>query len=324
METKISVVIPTYKRPRLLVRCLEALALQTLDKTMFEVVIVSDGPDRATGEAIARWYATQPAVNLRYLSTPAKKGPAAARNAGWMAAKHTLIAFTDDDCVPAPGWLQAFRCHYHGEPHVAMTGRVQVPLSPRPTDFEWNTAQLQTAEFITANCCCSKAALLSVDGFDEAFGMAWREDSELQFKLITQGIPIVRIDEACVWHPVRPAPWGVSLREQKKGLYNALLYKKHPRLFREKIQRRPLWHYYITVLLFAAMCAALVFDWRPWFQLALAGWLFCVALFTWKRLRRTRKSISHIAEMAVTSMLIPFASVYWQWYGAIKYRVLLL
>lgn len=317
-------VIPTYKRPQLLINCLDALACQTLDKAVFEVIVVSDGPDTLTGKAVAQWHATHPAVNFRYLSTPTKKGPAAARNAGWIAATAPLLAFTDDDCLPEPGWLEAFVCRYHGESHLVMTGCVRVPLSAQPTDFEWNTAQLQTAEFVTANCCCSKDALLIVGGFDESFGMAWREDSELQFKMITEGIPVIHVDGACVRHPVRSAPWGVSLREQKKGQYNALLYKKYPRLFREKIQKHPVWHYYATLLLFITLCIALGLNLTLLAQLAFAGWLLSTTIFTVKRLRMTRKSMRHVTEMIVTSVLIPFVSIYWQWYGAVKYRVLLL
>jgi len=324
MEKKISVVIPTYKRPQLLVNCLDALASQTLDMAAFEVIVVSDGPDRRTRDATTQWHSTHPSMNFRYLATLTKKGPAAARNMGWMAAKAPLIAFTDDDCLPEPGWLEAFVCRYQGEPHLVMTGRVQVPLSAQPTDFERNTAQLQTAEFVTANCCCSKDALLIVGGFDESFGMAWREDSELQFKMITEGIPVLHVDSACVRHPVRPAPWGVSLREQKKGQYNALLYKKYPRLFREKIQKHPVWQYYAALLLFITFCVALVLNLTLLAQLAFTGWLLSIAVFTWKRLRMTRKSMSHITEMMVTSILIPFVSIYWQWYGAVKYRILLL
>jgi len=324
METKISVVIPTYKRPQLLINCLNALACQTLDKAAFEIIVVSDGPDIQTAEAIARWHATQLTLNFRYLSTPTKRGPAAARNTGWMVANAPLIAFTDDDCLPDSGWLKAFVHQYRREPYIAMTGCVHVPLPSQPTDFEWNTAQLETAEFVTANCCCSKEALQLVGGFDEAFGMAWREDSELQFKMIMNGIPVIRIEQACVQHPVRSAPWGISLREQKKGQYNALLYKKYPELFRNKIQKHPVWHYYIAILLFMTVCIAVVFNASLLAQLAFAGWILSIAIFSWKRLRITRKSMSHVAEMIVTSAFIPFASIYWQWYGAIKYRVLLL
>src|SRR5207302_7535432 len=52
---------------------------------------------------------------------------------------------------------------------------------------------------------------------------------------------------AVVMHPLRPARWGVSLSQQRKSMFNALLYKKHPVLYREKIQAAPPWHYYAIV-----------------------------------------------------------------------------
>jgi hypothetical protein len=48
---------------------------------------------------------------------------------------------------------------------------------------------------------------------------------------------------------------------------------------------------------------------------------FTVA-FIWKRLVRTSKSYNHVMEMITTSLVIPFVSVYWTVYGALKYRVL--
>ncbi|MFC3199043.1 glycosyltransferase family 2 protein [Parapedobacter deserti] len=324
METRISVVIPTYRRPRLLVKCLEALHGQTLEEKAFEVIVVSDGPDAATADAVARWHAGRADAKFRFISTSIKKGPAAARNAGWRAAEGQLIAFTDDDCLPHPEWLETLVHHFGGQPHFAMTGYVQVPIPQRPTDFEWNTAQLQTAEFVTANCCCTKDALTAVGGFDERFGMAWREDSDLQFKFISCGIPVVHVSNAVVKHPVRQAPWGISLKEQKKGLYNALLYKKYPRLYREKIQKHPAWQYYITVSLFLALCITLFLGFRTVTEVAFLGWLLCVGGFAWKRLRDKDKSVRHVTEMVFTSLFIPFLSIYWQCYGAFKYRVLLL
>ena len=60
-------------------------------------------------------------------------------------------------------------------------------------------------------------------------------------------------------HPVRPERWGVSLRQQKNVFYDALLYKKHPRLYRERILRAPPWDYYAVV---ALSIAAAVFSMR--------------------------------------------------------------
>lgn len=54
-------------------------------------------------------------------------------------------------------------------------------------------------------------------------------------------LPILKIDESEILHPVRKAPWGVSIKEQKKSMFNALLFKKHPELYKEKIRSHFLW-----------------------------------------------------------------------------------
>ena len=109
---------------------------------------------------------------------------------------------------------------------------------------------MQTAEFITANCAITKTAFNKVGGFDEAFPIAWREDSDMHFKLIKATVPIYEIKNAIVVHPVRKANWGISLKEQKKSAFNALLYKKHSDLYKQKISAKPLWNYYAMVYCF--------------------------------------------------------------------------
>jgi hypothetical protein len=52
-----------------------------------------------------------------------------------------------------------------------------------------------------------------------------------------------------VEHPVRPERWGVCLRQQKNVFFDALLYKKHPKLYRERILHAPPWDYYLIVAL---------------------------------------------------------------------------
>src|SRR5688572_3416997 len=99
MEIKISVVIPTYQRPELLHKCLQALSAQDFDAYSFEVIVVSDGEDARTRKKVLNWQ-DQFKTTLRYHALPSRKGPAAARNFGWRKAKGTLIAFTDDDCIP--------------------------------------------------------------------------------------------------------------------------------------------------------------------------------------------------------------------------------
>lgn len=319
---KISVVIPTYRRPPLLAKCLQALYYQSFDINGYEVIVVSDGPDEETQQTVAGFARMH--MPIRFLQLPQKKGPAAARNMGWQHATGILIAFTDDDTIPDKDWLSNIWKAYDGTEKIAYTGKIKVPLSNSPTDYEKNTAGLETADFVTANCICTKKALEIVGGFDERFSMAWREDSDLEFKLLHHHIPIIRHIEAWVVHPVRQAPWGISIKEQKKSMFNALLYKKFPQLYRSKIQRHPKWNYYIMVLSILLLLAGLIYKLKGLSIIAFICWLFLSVQFIWRRLSTTSKNTSHILEMIVTSIIIPFVSVYWRLYGAWKYRVLFL
>src|SRR5579883_2106310 len=236
---RVSVVVPTFRRPELLSRCLGALAAHDFAATAFEVLIADDAGSAATRrqvEEFAARSASRPAVG--YVAVTGRHGPAAARNAGWRAARGEFIAFTDDDCLPDPHWLSAGVAAFAGDID-AVTGRVVVPLPEVPTDYQRDAAGLARAEFVTANCFCRRDALEAVGGFDERFSAAWREDSDLQFSLLRAGRRIARAEAALVVHPVRPAPWGVSLLQQRKSLFDALLYKKHPELYRRRIRSSP-------------------------------------------------------------------------------------
>lgn len=326
MPIKISVVVPTYNRLSLLSRCLDALAAQDFVKAEYEIIIVIDGPSDNVIQLMEIAAYRYSGHDIKIHSTPQKKGPAAARNFGWQCAKGELVVFTDDDCIPSPQWLLAYWQMYNRQRNdiVAFNGPVRVPLNGTPTDYEKNTARLETAEFITANCACSRSALEVIGGFDEAFSMAWREDSDLHFKLIEGGIPIIQVPGALVVHPVRSAMFGVSLKEQKKSMYNALLFKKYPRLYRQKIGAAPLWNYYLMILLLLFGVVCLMRENYTVGLVALISWGFLVVQFTAKRLNGTLLTIKHITEMLITSAFIPFFSVYWTLYGSLKYKKLLL
>jgi glycosyltransferase involved in cell wall biosynthesis len=320
MRPLISVVIATYKRPGLLFRCLHALQKQRTDKSIFEVIVVTDGPDSTVHSMHVNCHLK--GLRLRTYSLKVKSGPAAARNLGWKMAHGELILFTDDDCIPDKNWVNAYLEPYCENPlmYAAYTGQVIVPYGKRPTDYEKNIAHLETAEFVTANCACTKPALEFVKGFDETFTMAWREDSDLQFNLLQKSIPIQFIQNAIVCHPVRKASWGVSLQEQKKSMFNALLYKKYPLLYRNKISSQPVWIYYsIIFFVMVALCGTLLQLPAVTFP-ALSVWMLLTGTLILKRLRGTTHSFKHIMEMIVTSVIIPFTSVYWTLYGSYKFK----
>lgn len=317
----VSVVVPTWRRPALLERCLEALVGQTLAPHRYEIVVCDDGPDEATRalvERIADAHRAR-ALAIRYLPVAATQGPAGARNAGWRQARAECIAFTDDDTIADPHWLAAgLRAMADGA--CAASGAIVVPLPERPTDYEADASGLARAEFATANAFVRRAALIAVGGFDERFTSAWREDSDLQFSLLRAGGRVVRAPDAVVVHPVRPARWGISLSQQRKSAFEALLYRKHPELYRQRIAGTPPIAYYVTV---SAALAGIAGAAAGLAVLAAAGALLWMALttrFFAIRMRARSRAWTHIAEMAATSALIPFLSLYWRLRGAIRHR----
>jgi glycosyltransferase involved in cell wall biosynthesis len=321
-NTQISVVVPTYKRPDLLDRCLAALTAQVFDATRYEIIVVDDGPHQATRNVAAKWSErlkiTGPRV--RYVPSEGPHGPAAARNRGWQSASGAVIAFTDDDTIPYRDWLSNGLAAFDGNVQAAW-GRVIMPFEGKPTDYERDARNLETAEFVTANCFCLKQLLEDLGGFDERFRLAWREDSDLYFRMLQADVAIAHVPQAVVEHPIRPARWGVSLSQQKKVQFDALLFKKHRALYRKKIRASARWDYYAIML---CLLVILIAPFTTHAELAVAaglGWALLTARFCLQRLRGTALTPSHVAEMIVTSMLIPPLAVFWRLVGVIRFRV---
>ena len=309
----VGVVVPTRGRPRLLERYLDALAVQDLPPEEYDVVVVDDGPDTETAAVVA----ARPGV--RYLCTPGGRGPATARNIGWRSLSVPVVAFTDDDCVPAPTWLRAGLIALEDGLDAA-AGRTVVPLPDgRPTDFERNAALLDGTHFVTANVFCRRGLLEALGGFDERFRMAWREDADLELSALERGYALGTTSAAVVVHPLRRASWGVSLRQQKKTMFNALLRAKHPQLYDLRMQPSPRWYYAAAALPpFAA--AAAVLGRRRLCRVALLTWAALTLVFAGRRLRTTSLRPAHVVEMLVTSAAIPPLSVFWRLAGRARFR----
>lgn len=323
MNPRVSVVIATHDHARLLLRCVDALLAQTLPAARFELVIVDDGSSRAVRECViaeltSRRYRHR-APTLRFLWLPMNRGPAAARNHGVVAARGDVIAFTDDDTVPRPDWLQAgLTAIDNGADAVA--GTVEVPLPAVPTDYERYAAGLTNARFVTANCFVRRELLAALGGFDERFRGAWREDTDLYFRLRASGAIVRASHAARVVHPLRPARWGVSLTQQRKVMFDALLYRKFPQGYRRYVRPRPPWEYYAAVA--AGICAAVnaAAGFRMLALISLLVWLGIGAAFAARRLSNTSHAPRHVAEMIVTSLIIPWLFVYWRTRGALRFR----
>lgn len=339
MSLAVSVVIPTFRRPGLLAKCLSAAMNQDLDPQQFEIIVVDDEPSDAARRVVELCATAnvsaegrtsgpvrtggRPLPVVRYIGMRDAHGPAAARNAGWRTARAPIIAFTDDDCLPERGWLRAGLEAIDGGAD-GVSGRLIVPIPDVPTDYEAMIRRLEHSPFVTANCFYRRDVIAAVGGFDERFRVAWREDSDLHFRVLKAGYRLLQVERARVTHPVREAPWGISLKEQRKSQYNALLYSKHPLEYRRTVQSRPPLRYYAILLTIAVAGTGLVTRRNRLAAVAGAAWLLQTAAFARYRLVGTSRDRRHVTEMAVTSALIPLLSIFWRLVGAVRFRTLFL
>lgn len=206
----------------------------------------------------------------------------------------------------------------------AVHGRVRVPVADPPTDYEKDIARLASAGFVTANCFCRRDALRTIRGFDERFRAAWREDSDLYFRLLDAGCAVVYDPTVIVDHPVRAARWGEALRAERKHRYDALLKKLHPRRFDEHIGREAPAEYYAGVAAAAVAMVGVATRSRTIATLGAVAWAFATGRIIRRRLTGTSRRPSHVAEVVATSAAIPFLSLYWRARGAVEFRTAFL
>src|SRR5689334_23846816 len=94
-ELTVSVIVPAYNAADTLPECLLSLGRQM--RAPHEIIVVDDGSTDETA-AIARDFGAW------VVATQRRSGPAAARNLGVANARGNIVAFTDADCAPSPGW----------------------------------------------------------------------------------------------------------------------------------------------------------------------------------------------------------------------------
>lgn len=102
---KISVIIPSYKPGDYLWECLDSINDQSLDKDLFEVVLILNGCNEPWFGSIQNWVEKHPSLNFRLIQTD-QGGVSNARNIALDAARGEYIAFIDDDDYISPKYLE--------------------------------------------------------------------------------------------------------------------------------------------------------------------------------------------------------------------------
>ncbi len=202
---RVSVVVPTRERPELLRRCLAALKRQTLP---VEVVVVEDHEGR---------------------------GPAWARNEGVRRAGGEVVCFTDDDCAPGPGWVEALAAPILAGEAEAASGPVLMGENATAGDRAWeaivNYLQVRAGApgtaspgfAVTANLAARRSWLERVP-FDESFPAAAGEDRDWGERAARERVEPRYVLAASVVHRSGMSA-GAFLRQQYRYGQGAARYR---------------------------------------------------------------------------------------------------
>ncbi len=194
----ISVVIPTRNRRTDLVTCLQRIApSDPLNASIdYEVIVTDDGDDSLESFLAAEfpW--------VRYNRGP-RTGPAANRNSGAKAASSEWIVFTDDDCLPEPGWLQAYDKLIRTRNDIAVLEGKTIAVGPRTRADMECPANLHGGFLWSCNMAIKKAIFFDMMGFDENYPCPAMEDVDFHWRLKLSNTPVCFAEEAVVGHPWR-------------------------------------------------------------------------------------------------------------------------
>lgn len=197
----LSVVVCTFNRSGLLLKCLESLDNQTLPKDEYEVIIVDNNSTDDTMTKIISFICDK--TNFRLVSEK-KQGLSYARNRGYVEAKGEFVAYIDDDAIAKENWAEKILlCFQTADPCPdAVGGKIEPIYEKCPPswfleEFEirsWGDNKLFLPQriakygFSGSNMAFRKQMLEEYKGFSESYGMVggkmrMGEDTEFFFRI---------------------------------------------------------------------------------------------------------------------------------------------
>jgi len=224
-KVHITVCIPTYKRPKLLARCMEALRTQERSEFDYSIVVVDNDVEQTAKEVVYEWQKRSP-VKICYYVEP-EKNIALARNKAVENAKGNLIAFIDDDEFPETNWLLTLYKTYINFNSDGVLGPVKPYFEGNPPNWlvkgkfcerkiHKTGTLLHWGETRTGNVLINRSIFVDKrNRFESQFGRTGGEDIEFFKKVIGQGKVFIWCNEAIVYEVVGPDRWKRSFYLKK-------------------------------------------------------------------------------------------------------------
>lgn len=221
MSVSMTVAVCTYNRAERLPACLNSLVGQEFGD-LYEVIVVDDGSTDDTGGVVSKVEAASGAdLQIRYVRHPVNRGLNVARNSAIEAARGKIVAFTDDDCVATPSWLQLLEDYHAREPEVAAVGGLAInglegnliaEIAQHITVnklFKYHDPDTGRAEFLVGNNMSFKKWIFDeVGGFDQRIRFGY-EEVEFESRLLSRGYEMLFVPEAIIIHYQYSTLWSM-------------------------------------------------------------------------------------------------------------------
>ena len=166
---RISVILPTKDRGPDVDLTLDALVAQDLPARDYEVLIVDNASADENARALRSWCDRHP-DQLRYVREP-EPGLNRARNAGVAAATGEVLAFLDDDAIPATDWLTQLLRVFDARPQTwAVGGRIRSQFTAPPPSWLDDRCALYLSDFDRGDALTA----LHYDDYPRGANMAFR------------------------------------------------------------------------------------------------------------------------------------------------------
>ncbi len=225
-----SIIIPTYNRCTILRKVITALASQTIDTNLYEVVVVDDA---STDDTLAMLNELEVPFAMQVIPLDDQHGPAGARNAGLRLARSELIIFLDSDLVPSPQLVQAhINAHQGQEKRIGHGPVIHTTNLDNPSEAEMKLTDISRAFFATGNASIRRQHLFDAGLFDEDFREYGWEDLEFGRRLRKLGLEATPVPEAKGYHykaSLQLSQLPALLERERQRARTALIYyHKHP------------------------------------------------------------------------------------------------
>lgn len=210
MSVFVSVIVPVYNDPAGIEILLNALIAQSYPQVSYEVVVADNGSTDETPQVVQRFQGQHPGL-IRLIMEDQLQNSYAARNRGISVARGDIFAFTDADCVPVPGWLDAGVTALEQALVSCGGGNIEFTYqSAKPNIYEYfdSARKLNQQSYIENSGFAATANFFGRKGIFDRFGLFRSDlvsggDYEFGRRVTSQGERIIYIPDAVVHHPAR-------------------------------------------------------------------------------------------------------------------------